>query len=379
MAKPRTARRTGAVKKNFKLTEREFLPEKLANEFVLQIRRENLWGKRLPSQREISRKLGVSLEAVNLAVGLLRKAGMVTSVPKQGVYVSVQKPTTPVVSSRRRMIFVCEGPTSDLRVSDYQRRVVAPLLELTAVNRMDVVVTQLDDNPLETSILSAWPPGPADFLVFVATSRKEELIRRIAERHPCRQVMVDHFFEGMGVTGVVDDGQGGMKALTEHLLEQGHERIAFFDLSRPEANPWKKAGHLAALEAAGLTPDPSLLINSYPIESIIGTAVEKLMRREKPPTALVAVDDGRALMILRALRGLGLEAGRDVAVAGYGDTAFAEGQHPALTSVRCDPARIGEAALDYLTGKLPGKDGEMIAVPAELVVRASTLGPRPGH
>lgn len=123
-ANEKRAGRTGSA--GFRLTEREFLPEKLASEFIRQINRENLWGKRLPSQRQLSRKLKVSLEAVNQAIGLLRKAQYVTSVPKQGVYVRVPNTVVPSTSSHRRMTFVCESPTLDPRMGGYASHLVAP-------------------------------------------------------------------------------------------------------------------------------------------------------------------------------------------------------------------------------------------------------------
>lgn len=77
---------------------------------------------------------------------------------------------------------------------------------MTAENRMDAVFAPLDDRTFTSSLLNTWPSGPSDYLVFVATSHNRDLIRKVAARHPCRQVMLDHYIEGLGITGVVDDG-----------------------------------------------------------------------------------------------------------------------------------------------------------------------------
>jgi LacI family transcriptional regulator len=359
-------------KGGFRLSEREFLPEKLASEFVRQIIREDLWGKRLPSQRQLSRSLRVSLEVVNQAIALLRKANYVTSVPKQGVYVCTQKTLVPLSHGQRRMMFVCESPQIDPRLGGYIGRAVEPLLRLTAGARMDAIFSSLSEHAFEGSLLNAWSCGPEDFLVFVATSRNPDLIRQISARNACRQVMLDHHIEGLGITGVVDDGHAGMAALTRHLLQQGHRRIAYFDNQEAASNPWKRAGFLETLQAAGVPTDPALLIFRYPHPAIIESILKKLLCRPDPPTAFVAVDDSRAIMLLKILRHLGLTPGRDVAVTGYGDTAHVDGANEDLTSVRCDPAKLGNMAIDYLLGKIPDADGAMLKVEAELVVRGSS-------
>jgi DNA-binding LacI/PurR family transcriptional regulator len=108
-------------------------------------------------------------------------------------------------------------------------------------------------------------------------------------------------------------------------------------------------------------------------------AGRQLLGRANPPTAILAFDDVVAWGVWKAAEELGLVVGRDLALAGYGDTAAGAGFSQELTSVRVDMNRLGEVAAAELGNLMNGKSlpGKLVLVPAELVVRASSRNARP--
>jgi len=73
-------------------------------------------------------------------------------------------------------------------------------------------------------------------------------------------IMVDHFIPDVELPAVVPDNFAGAYAMTQHLLEMGHQRIGFI---RGSSKYWtlgeRQAGYMLAMHRAGLGPDPELV------------------------------------------------------------------------------------------------------------------------
>jgi LacI family transcriptional regulator len=171
----------------------------------------------------------------------------------------------------------------------------------------------------------------------------------------------------------------GAKLATEHLLELGHRRIGAI-----AGNPgWyateeRLIGFRAALAAAGILPDPELIVYSDWRLPRGTTAAEELLALSNPPTAIFGFNDNVAIGALHAARKRGLRVPEDLSVVGFDDTAQAEIVMPSLTSVRQPLAEMGRMGVSLLTRLLEGQrlDALRIELSTVLVVREST-GPVP--
>lgn len=360
-----------------KVTDRRLLREKSADRLQRHIEKHGLWGRRLPSQRDLCRQLGISLVTVNRAVRILRQAGLLRSIPKRGTYVVPQPLPGAGVGARCRLIVVSHERQFDPRVPGYTTEIVGPLLAMSVEHNLDVIFTRIEELDDEEAFLKKYAPGATDQIVFVSTFRNLDPIRRIGRLCEGKKVMVDHYVEGAGITGIVDDGVAGVGAMVRHLAELGHRRIAFYGNLYTGINPWKCQGYREGLVGAGLSYDEELVLQERPVEAVAEAWVERLLARSVPPTAFVTADDARALLVVAALERRGLAVGRDVSVGGYGDTAgFGNAAAATLTTVHAEYRQIGELAADYLQGRLPDADGRLLTVPVSLVVRQTT-GPAP--
>ena len=181
---------------------------------------------------------------------------------------------------------------------------------------------------------------------------------------------------GTDIEAVNFDNEGGAYRLTEHLVEQGHRRIAF--LAGPEGahdGDARRDGHWAALRAHGIEPDPALEFpGDYTMESGLA-AVPALLAADPRPTALFAANDLSAYGVLSGLRDAGLRVPDDLAVAGFDDIHLAQFASPALTTVRAPVREMGQCAIERLLARIRGEDGEVqspLVLPADVVVREST-------
>lgn len=158
-----------------------------------------------------------------------------------------------------------------------------------------------------------------------------------------------------------------------HLVSLGHRRIGF--VSGPHRHTVvqrKLAGYAAALKAAGIDRDESLVVETIFSAESGHAAVEGLL--EAGATAAVTASDMVALGTIRGARDLGLDVPRQWSVIGYDDTALMAYTDPPLTTVRQPVRAMCDAAADIISDRLagrPARNGEFLFRP-ELVVRSST-------
>ncbi len=171
----------------------------------------------------------------------------------------------------------------------------------------------------------------------------------------------------------VDMGRA-MREMVLLLAGLGHRRIAFF--SGDVSALWFRSrfrGYLDGLEEAELSFDPHLLAitGDRPADE---AAIESLLRRPDPPTAVVCANDTRALNILAWCRAHGVEVPEQLSVTGFGDFPEAGLSQPALTTHDPRDADMGAAALDLLRQRREGT----VRNPTRMMIRPRLI-PRASH
>lgn len=98
----------------------------------------------------------------------------------------------------------------------------------------------------------------------------------------------------------------------------------------------------------------------------------RLVALERRPTALFSVTDIMAAGAIHGLTDGGILVPRDMAVIGYGNSPFASGVRPALTTVHLPNIEMGYAAAEGIVARVEGKEhgGPFIFSP-HLVTRES--------
>jgi LacI family transcriptional regulator len=139
----------------------------------------------------------------------------------------------------------------------------------------------------------------------------------------------------------------------------------------------RQRGYHAALAAAGVLPDPELVVESNFDVDGGHAAATALLELAHPPTAIFAFNDPLAIGAMQAARARNLRVPQDLSIVGFDDTAEAELVTPALTTVRQPLAEMGRMAVSLLTRLLENRPFEALHVElaTQLVVRDSTAAP----
>jgi len=170
------------------------------------------------------------------------------------------------------------------------------------------------------------------------------------------------------------DNFEGSRVAAEHLISQGHKRIAFIGHSTAKAvNQLREKGYRAALTAAGISIDPRLILDGDGTTESGRAAAEHMFVRDVLPTAFLCVNDATALGVIISLNARRYDLPRQFSVMGFDDISFASFVTPSLTTMKQPRLKIGEEAMDLLLALLEGKKPRQheVLLRAELIVRNS--------
>jgi len=235
-----------------------------------------------------------------------------------------------------------------------------------------ILSASLDEEPeRERSLVHDLVTRRVDGLVLMpSTDRQDYLSSELRAGLPV--VFVDREPRGVAADSVTVENFEGAQMGVEHLLAQGHRRIACLtDLAEIHTARSRREGYVEAFRARGLRPDANLSAQGLRGPAAAQAAVLQLLDLAKPPTAVFAGRNDLAQGAVRALRQRGLS--NSVALVGFDDFPLADLVTPALTVVRQDVGRIGRLTADLLLGRIDGDSSppQHIVVEPTLVVRGS--------
>ncbi|MBN1797348.1 MAG: LacI family DNA-binding transcriptional regulator [Spirochaetales bacterium] len=237
-------------------------------------------------------------------------------------------------------------------------------------NGYDLLLVAVDpyDNSWASKHLEA---GKADGFILMTSTRKQHHIKLLAEMGaPFIAWGVPHpKYRYCTVTG--DNFTGG-KLATEHLIKRGRTCIGFLGGPAEELEVQHRYdGYTHALQEAGMTPDPALVVNSEFSGSSAGQAMRTLLARNAALDAVFVNSDMMAVAAMNVLREADKRIPEDVAVVGYDNLSIAEQATPPLTTVSQNIYLAGRLLAQNLLQYLKTQAITHVTVPVELVVRQS--------
>ncbi|AWB68062.1 LacI family transcriptional regulator [Saccharobesus litoralis] len=176
----------------------------------------------------------------------------------------------------------------------------------------------------------------------------------------------------------VDDRTAAYQ-ITEHLIAQGHQAIAFFSGDEEHQSTAERlAGYKAALADHNISADVEWVYSGqYSFESGVENCKAMLAKSAKP-SAVFACNDEIAAGTLFAARLNGLDVPSDIAIAGFENNPFSRQTWPKLTTAAQPTQDIANEAAELLfrtlqqANKKQPQACENISFEPQLVVREST-------
>jgi len=332
-------------------------------------------GDRFFGEGMLSRSLGISVSTARRSLTDLTEEGLLVRKVPQGTFVTEQ-------AGRTMGAFRIAALVSSYD-SHFNTRLLEHMDRLCSQRGMLLEVFSTRDIRRILRAAGEMRPEREGF-VFVATLEAATwgLYQSLSERG-FRTVSIDRRMEGYHGAIVGVDNTAGMYIGLDYLLESGHTNITLLvceDILHPNIQERIEAfrrytrenegnqGRIVTCDQnieypPGLTPQEKYAL--YVDDGI----VDQILAHTPRPTAIFALSDASAWVLLQRLAERGLRVPEDCSVLGFGNDAFSCLTYPALTTVGQPYAQIAECAVDLAS--TPGRPLESCFLKPSLVIRHS--------
>ncbi len=176
----------------------------------------------------------------------------------------------------------------------------------------------------------------------------------------------------------IDNFQAAYEA-TEHLIQQGCQRIAHYGGSQQQSiYQERRSGYIKALEDHDIPIDDAIVIEADHLSAEEGTRLtEQILAMDVPPDGLFCANDTSAVSALQCAKRHGLNVPDDLAIIGFNNDPLCEIVTPMLSSVDHPAVDMGKVAVEQALKLLDdNSDNDFpmtITLPTDLKIRESTL------
>ncbi|MBE7466441.1 MAG: GntR family transcriptional regulator [Planctomycetes bacterium] len=316
-------------------------------------------GDPLPTYRDLSRTLNVSLVTVQRAMKELSREGLVAGHPGRGTVVARDVSGEGRRLTQIGLVFFCSKQL--LFGSAYLMDLFRGLMLAADARGADVrIVSIKSEGSLSPKQIAS---AGVDGVVLCAVANDAYLRQFDAEGIPT--VAVDTFNADVKLDYAVADNAAALRQTVDHLVRLGHRRIAYIDgwstdtvagsgasrdpvIDSSDAQE-RRGGFFAAMGSHGLLDEATV----YPVhvpapQETVPRAVDAWLDSNPRPTAVIGYDAGYAQPFADALEEFGLRMPEDVSFAGAvaAGTALLDGR--VITTNKIDFVNLGRQAVALL-------------------------------
>ncbi len=346
------------------------LYEKITHHIIEQIKSGELKsGDRVPSEKELSEAFNVSRITSKKALDILAQEQIIERIRGKGSFVSADLPflnmsrlhgSEPVHSRsghKKNLIGLILPDFSN----SYGLKLLHGIEEQCSHNQVNLLLrrTYGGRQEEEIAIQDFTEIGVDGLIVFPVHGEhyNAELLKLVLDGFPL--VLVDRYLKGIPTHAVVTNNELAAQELTEHLLDLGHERIAF--LSPPTKNTTtieeRLSGFQNAFAQRGLNvPQEYLVTELYSTLPALFHA-ENIERDEDtlrsfvqshPEVSAYVVNEYNLVLILsKVLRECGVRVPEDCSVTCFDSPEDPFG-HPYFTHIEQREEEMGQKAVQLL-------------------------------
>lgn len=227
-----------------------------------------------------------------------------------------------------------------------------------------------------TDVLARQPDG----ILLAPSASPEPTLDLIASRE-VPTVLVDRIppwapddrFDAIGVENI-----RSMTELVGHLAGLGHRRIAHVTSQRGLYTTEERVTGFVQGAAAHPGVSDDLIVAGLVEGGVNEHAVDTLLERDRPPTAIVTGNNQVTIEVLRQLSERGLDVPADISLATFDDFDWTDLFHPRLTAVRQPIGELAQRAVELLQRRQsdPSAPGRVERIAPSLIVRDSARAPR---
>jgi DNA-binding LacI/PurR family transcriptional regulator len=342
-------------------------------------------GQKLPGERTLAVKYGISYMTARRAVSELVELGLLDRRPWEGLFViagatnghNVDVAAVPIPATATTTLSVFTVGHEPPHVNTLKR-----LASKYAESRGWFTRYARIDHPGDEHAVECILGGGLSLLIIPDDATMRGRVGEAVQRANGRAVLIGNRMDNLGVPSVLADDTQAIGLAIQHLRRHGHTRIGMLcdyinhPVTSVQVAKWRSS-FAAECPPAGL--DQRLIVVDTPrfecpTQNAYQRMREYLAGHPDAITALVCTGDESAVAAMSACRDAGLSVPEGMSIVVSGDSSLAAHCNPALTCIDVNlelhVQLAGEMLERSLTGQLPAADRLRLIEP-QLVERSS--------
>lgn len=255
----------------------------------------------------------------------------------------------------------------------------APLIEgarLEAASRGALVaaVCTGGDPSIEQAAIDLFKKSNCAGVIYASLLTRKCSIPNDLDQSSC--VLLNCHAPNSDAPNVVPGDVSGAFRATEHLIANGHKRIAHIQGEIwGEAARDRTTGYRRALATHDIPFDPALLVGPAWTAISAREVVAHLLELDRPPTAIFCFNDRVALGVYEVMAERGLRVPDDISIIGFDNDELAVNLHPPLTTMILPHEEMARTAVDLVLSHDPAAP-KTVKIECEIVIRDSVRPPK---
>lgn len=237
------------------------------------------------------------------------------------------------------------------------------------------ILSSTNESPIiEEKIVKNFIERGVDGVIITTADENGDQLKLLQEKN-IPTVAVDRSIKNIEVDTVLVDNIKGSYQAVQHLILQGHQKIAIICGPQGTTPGYERfVGYKNALEDHNISIDERLVIQGDFGESSGYLATKQLYELDARPTAILSSNNLMTIGCMKALEDLDWKLGREVSFIGFDDVDIATFLNPKLTVVSRPMYAVGEIAFMFLHDRINFKDTlpkRRYSLAPELLIRES--------
>ena len=188
--------------------------------------------------------------------------------------------------------------------------------------------------------------------------RDDILIRYMANQKS--MILINRNLRGFPDRCVYLDDEGGAYLAVKHLIQNGHTKIAYIRSSHQVDDAEQRfRGYVRALEEAGITFNPALVVSEEPTPQGGEQGAETLLGLSQHFTAIACYNDMQAAGAMAILSDNDIRIPENVSIIGFDNTAISRYLHPRLTTIMNPVSAMAISAFSIGLAIVKGEDASV--------------------
>jgi DNA-binding LacI/PurR family transcriptional regulator len=271
-----------------------------------------------------------------------------------------------LASRRNRTVGVLMDITSPFHVP-----LVLDVYDAASSHGYKVVLSTINRTDDEAHAIDVLLDSRCEALILLGPESSKQSLNLLDSQVPV--LVVGRSVPSSTVDVVRSADDDGVSQAVSHLIELGHQRIAYVGGPRGTVATLRRTGYENAMSEAGLA-DQIRVVKGGLTEADGTRAADSILRTDSRPTGLITFNDRCAIGVIDSLVRAGIDVPGVVSVVGYDDSPLASLPQINLTTVAQDTRALATNAMDSLIERLDHnrQSRREVIVAPHLIIRGTT-------